>query len=177
MASPDERPLVIPVAAGVRLEGRFQAPPGPARGAALVLHPHPLYGGSMHNNVVEALCAGVRAAGWASLRFNFRSEDFQLERKQTGHPRGYVSFGGRIEWTCRPPQRTPANGLGNFQESMPEWKTVTDYRGWDMAQPYLAPDGAVSATVIFGMTTLAEGRRPKLFLDDVAFVDVTKDAD
>lgn len=112
-----------------------------------------------------------------SLRFNFRSEDFQLERKQTGHPRGYVSFGGRIEWTCRPPQRTPANGLGNFQESMPEWKTVTDYRGWDMAQPYLAPDGAVSATVIFGMTTLAEGRRPKLFLDDVAFVDVTKDAD
>ncbi len=72
MASPDERPLVIPVAAGVRLEGRFQAPPGPARGAALVLHPHPLYGGSMHNNVVEALCAGVRAAGWASLRFNFR---------------------------------------------------------------------------------------------------------
>lgn len=72
MASPDERPVMIPVESGVRLEGRFQAPPGPAQGAALVLHPHPLYGGSMHNNVVEALCAGVRAAGWASLRFNFR---------------------------------------------------------------------------------------------------------
>ena len=116
----------------------------------------------------------VTAGHRYSLRFRYRCEDFQAERKQAGHPRGYVSFGGRIEWTCQPPQRTPAIGLGNFQESMPEWKTVTDYRGWDMAQPYLAPDGAVSATIIFGMTTLVEGRLPKLFLDDVELVDVTE---
>jgi len=69
---PSERPVVIPVADGVRLEGLFQAPPGPARGAALVLHPHPLYGGSMRNNVVEALRQAALAAGWAALRFNFR---------------------------------------------------------------------------------------------------------
>jgi len=43
-----------------------------------------------------------------------------------------------------------------------------------MAQPYLAPDGAVAATIILGMTTLAEGRLPKLFLDDVELVDVTE---
>ena len=116
----------------------------------------------------------VTAGHRYSLRFRYRCEDFQAERKQAGRPRGYVSFGGRIEWTCQPPQRTPAIGLGNFQESMPEWKTVTDYRGWDMAQPYLAPNGAVSATIIFGLTTLAEGRLPKLFLDDVELVDVTE---
>ena len=118
--------------------------------------------------------AHVIAGHRYSLRFRYRCEDFQPERKQAGHPRGYVSFGGRIEWTCQPPQRMPAIGLGNFQESIPEWKTVTDYRGWDMAQPYLAPDGAVAATIILGMTTLAEGRLPKLFLDDVELVDVTE---
>ena len=120
--------------------------------------------------------APVKAGHRYSLRFRYRCEDFQIERKQPGHPRGYVSFGGRIEWTSQPQQRTPAIGLGNFQESMPGWKTITDYRGWDMAQPYLAPDGAVSATVILGMTTLAEGRLPKLFLDDVELVDVTEAA-
>ncbi len=72
MAARDEEPVVIPVEAGVSLEGLLHRPPGQARGTALVLHPHPLYGGSMHNNVVEALCAGAWAAGWASLRFNFR---------------------------------------------------------------------------------------------------------
>ena len=42
------------------------------KGGAMVLHPHPLYGGSMHNNVVEALVRAAGAAGWAALRFNFR---------------------------------------------------------------------------------------------------------
>lgn len=38
----------------------------------VVAHPHPQRGGSMHNNVVIALCEGLHAAGMASLRFNFR---------------------------------------------------------------------------------------------------------
>lgn len=115
----------------------------------------------------------VKAAHRYSLRYRYRCEDFHPERKPPGHPRGYVAFGGRIEWNSQPPQPTPANGLGNFHESMPDWRTITDYRDWDMARPYTAPEGAVSATIIFGMTTLAEGRLPRLFLDDVEFVDVT----
>ncbi|MBS1855964.1 MAG: alpha/beta hydrolase [Acidobacteria bacterium] len=41
--------------------------------AALVCHPHPLYGGTMHNKVVYRLARGLRRAGAVVLRFNFRS--------------------------------------------------------------------------------------------------------
>ncbi|MEJ5347981.1 MAG: hypothetical protein WHS46_04745 [Desulfosoma sp.] len=39
---------------------------------ALLCHPHPLYGGSMENNVVLALESTYGARGWTTLRFNFR---------------------------------------------------------------------------------------------------------
>ena len=42
------------------------------RVAALVCHPHPLYGGTMHNKVVYRLARGLRRAGCVALRFNFR---------------------------------------------------------------------------------------------------------
>lgn len=67
-----EIPVSIPVDSRVTLEGGFTPAPERAKGAALVTHPHPLYGGSMHNNVVEALLRAAAGAGWASLRFNFR---------------------------------------------------------------------------------------------------------
>ncbi len=40
--------------------------------AAVVCHPHPLYGGTMHNKVVYRLARGLRRAGVVALRFNFR---------------------------------------------------------------------------------------------------------
>lgn len=40
--------------------------------AALVCHPHPLHGGTMHNKVVHRLARGLRKTGCAVLRFNFR---------------------------------------------------------------------------------------------------------
>jgi alpha/beta superfamily hydrolase len=39
---------------------------------AVVCHPHPLYGGTMHNKVVYRLARGLRRAGVVVLRFNFR---------------------------------------------------------------------------------------------------------
>jgi uncharacterized protein len=55
------------------LEGLLAQPEGlkPARGA-VVCHPHPLYGGSMYNNVVDAVLAAMWKKEWATLRFNFR---------------------------------------------------------------------------------------------------------
>jgi uncharacterized protein len=40
--------------------------------AAVVCHPHPLFGGTMHNKVVYRMARGLRRAGVAVLRFNFR---------------------------------------------------------------------------------------------------------
>jgi len=53
------------------LEGLL-ADPGGGAPAAVVCHPHPMYGGSMYNNVVEAILAAMWQAGYATLRFNFR---------------------------------------------------------------------------------------------------------
>ncbi len=39
---------------------------------AVVMHPHPLYGGDLDSAVVMELCAALRAAGATTLRFNFR---------------------------------------------------------------------------------------------------------
>jgi uncharacterized protein len=55
------------------LEGMSAYPDaaGPHR-AAVVCHPHPLHGGSMYNNVVDATLEAMHARGFATLRFNFR---------------------------------------------------------------------------------------------------------
>jgi alpha/beta superfamily hydrolase len=63
--------LFIPASHG-RLEGILKEPQEGRRGVALVCHPHPLGGGTMHNKVVFRAAAGLVDAGLATLRFNFR---------------------------------------------------------------------------------------------------------
>ncbi len=63
--------LFIPAPHG-RLEAIWKEPRGDVRGAALVLHPHPLHGGTMHNKVVFRTARGLEDAGLATLRINFR---------------------------------------------------------------------------------------------------------
>lgn len=67
-----------------RLEAILESPAdaGPA-GAALVLHPHPQHGGTMHNKVVHTLARAFVRSGFAALRFNFRgteSSDGEYDR-------------------------------------------------------------------------------------------------
>ncbi len=64
--------LFIPTTHG-RLEAILKEPRHqPARGAALVLHPHPLHGGTMHNKVVFRAASALLDAGLVTLRLNFR---------------------------------------------------------------------------------------------------------
>jgi uncharacterized protein len=44
----------------------------PARGVAVIAHPHPLFGGTMDNKVVQTLARAFVACGWTAVRFNFR---------------------------------------------------------------------------------------------------------
>ena len=56
-----------------RLEALLEEPEQAApREAALVCHPHPQHGGTMHNKVVYRIARGLRTAGAAVLRFNYR---------------------------------------------------------------------------------------------------------
>ena len=56
-----------------RLEAILKEPrDGNIRGLALVLHPHPLGGGTMHNKVVFRAASALNDAGVTTLRINFR---------------------------------------------------------------------------------------------------------
>ncbi len=56
-----------------RLEALLEEPEETApREAALVCHPHPQHGGTMHNKVVYRIARGLRRAGAVVLRFNYR---------------------------------------------------------------------------------------------------------
>ena len=55
------------------LECKLDLPPeGTPRGIALIAHPHPLYGGTMDNKVVQTLARAFIALGYVSVRMNFR---------------------------------------------------------------------------------------------------------
>src|ERR1041384_5367142 len=78
-----------------RLEAILKEPRGAeARAAALVLHPHPLHGGTMHNKVVFRTARGLEDAGAVTLRVNFRG----VGHSAGEHPgaRGGEQEGGRI---------------------------------------------------------------------------------
>ena len=55
-----------------RIEAILKEPAGRVTGAAIVCHPHPLFGGTMHNKVVYRIARTFQNAGFAVLRFNFR---------------------------------------------------------------------------------------------------------
>jgi uncharacterized protein len=65
--------LFIPVPHG-KLEAILKEPRDKSniRGVALVLHPHPMHGGTMHNKVAYRAAAALNDVGLVSLRINFR---------------------------------------------------------------------------------------------------------
>jgi alpha/beta superfamily hydrolase len=73
--SHDSRNFFLEGLAG-RLEAILWTPSAPARHrpplASVVCHPHPLYGGTMHNKVVYQAAKSLDALGLPVLRFNFR---------------------------------------------------------------------------------------------------------
>ena len=55
-----------------RLEGRYHPQKNKDAPIAIILHPHPLYGGTMNNKVVYNLHYTFHRIGFTCLRFNFR---------------------------------------------------------------------------------------------------------
>jgi uncharacterized protein len=66
------------------LEGLWKDAEGDPRGAAVVGHPHPLHGGTMHNKVVYRAAQALTRAGYATLRFNFRGVGLSQGRYDAG---------------------------------------------------------------------------------------------
>lgn len=80
-----KEPVIIP--GPPDLEGLLEYPAEPARGGAVVAHPHPLYGGTMIQPVVHHVAQACRQEGLVTLRFNFR-----------GVGRSHGQYDGIEEW-------------------------------------------------------------------------------
>ncbi len=63
--------LTLPGPCG-EIEALRDEPAGPARGVAVISHPHPLFGGTMDNKVVQTLARAFVQCGWRAVRYNFR---------------------------------------------------------------------------------------------------------
>ncbi len=75
--------MLLATADGLTLEGDIFLPPHPWA-AAVVAHPHPLYGGDRHDFVVTTLCEALAGAGVAAVRFDFRG----VSRSEGVHDEG-----------------------------------------------------------------------------------------
>ena len=56
------------------IEVAIDTPAGGAasKGVAVIAHPHPLFGGTLDNKVVQTLARAFTQCGWTAVRFNFR---------------------------------------------------------------------------------------------------------
>lgn len=83
-----------------RLEALLNTGAEGASYSALVCHPHPLFGGTMHNKVVYAAMKALNQAGFPVLRFNFRGAG--LSQGEHNHAHGEVEdVRAALDWLDR----------------------------------------------------------------------------
>lgn len=127
----------LPGPAG-RLEALHEEPAGAApRFAAVVCHPHPLFGGTMDNHATYRLARAVRGAGGASLRFNFRG----VGRSAGTHDRGRGEAGDA---------RAALAWLAGRHPGLPRYAVGFSFGAW-MALEAGCPDPAVRGVLCAGL--------------------------
>ena len=73
------------------LTRRIEEPDQAAIGIALVCHPHPQHGGTMHNKVVYRVAKGLRRSGHVVMRFNYRGVNLSVRGAVPTLPDGSVA--------------------------------------------------------------------------------------
>lgn len=134
------------------LEALYQYPEGAedATAAAIVCHPHPLFGGTMHNKVVYRLARALRRAGLPVLRFNFRGVGRSAGRYAEGQ--GEVSDArAALDWLAA---RCPGRPL---------WVAGFSFGAWVGAR-LAATDARVAGVIAAGLPVKLEGFG---YLDDL----------
>ena len=124
------------------------SPAAHARAAALLLHPHPEFGGNRHNSVIEALYRALPAAGTTAVRFDFSSAEVTVARAEA-----LEALEALVEST------TGAVILAGYSFGADVAATITDPRlaGWLLVAPPLR-------TVPIADMPAGPDPRPKLVL-------------
>lgn len=96
-----------------RLEGRYHHGKAPNAPIAILLHPHPQYGGTMNNKVVFQIFQAFTKRGFSALRFNFRG----VGRSQGAYDEGLGELSdaaAALDWlqSCNP--NAPQCWIGGF---------------------------------------------------------------
>ena len=82
------------------------------RGVAVIAHPHPLFGGTMNNKVVQTLARAFVQCGWTALRFNFRGVGASQGSHDEG--RGELDDLLAVVQQVAPAASTPVFALAGF---------------------------------------------------------------
>jgi len=101
-----------------RLEGLLGNESAAKNGVVVALHPHPLFGGSMHNNVVETIIRAGQSAGMATLRFNFRGVG-QSEGDFSGGNGEQDDIGAGLDFVAGLPARGEPGRTAVILEGLP----------------------------------------------------------
>lgn len=107
-----------------------------------------------------------------ALRLHFRAQGLTPEKKAPGPGRGYAAFGPWVYWN-----KGGAVWVANEQSDPDGWKTLLNAQTnvWTITKPYVAPAEATAATISLQMTTQVADKMPKVWVDDVEFVEVEPD--
>jgi uncharacterized protein len=143
--------VVIETADGLALVGELSVPAS-AWAAAVVCHPHPLYGGDMHNSVVDAVVRALVSTGVATVRFDFRG----VGRSEGTHDHG---VGERLDAAAA------LDVVGPFAPSGPVFLGGYSFGGrvaLDVVHPHLTAWFALAPPLAGGARPLAaDDHRPK----------------
>ena len=145
----------IPVSHG-RLEA-LHWPVETPRAAAIVCHPHPLHGGTMHNHVTYRLAQAWRDAQVACVRFNFRGVG--RSTGQHDHGRGEVDdAAAALQWLAEQTPGAPLYASGFSFGSRTALKLA-------LAEPRIEKVLAVGVAVdLFDMEFITQLDKPTAFI-------------
>jgi alpha/beta superfamily hydrolase len=140
-----------------RIEAIIKEPAAPVTRVAIVCHPHPLFGGTMHNKVVFRIARAFQNAGFAVLRFNFRGAG----RSEGEHDRGLgeqADLRAAIEFVQRryPEAEVWLAGF-SFGSAVMLWAAACDHR----VRAFVAAGVPVSK---YDFSEIAQCHKPKLFV-------------
>jgi len=150
------------------LEALVESPADQPKGLAIVCHPHPLYGGTMHNNVVYRAAKALVRHGFMALRFNFRGVGTSTGTYGEGVAE-VEDATAAIDWLKQRHPDLPVWATGmSFGARVALAAGVTDTRVTHLLGLGLVPR-------LFDFTFVAQSPKPKAFIhgerDELAAVE------